>query len=157
MAAASPTLLPRESRFPLVLPHLNQPYIKPLPRKVQVYGRLNAYRNLEQEIADLEDEEASLDTAMRNIRDRGFNFLVPIGRNLTQQEEKNDAREDDGEDDDVDDSGSEEGASQPSTQQTDASEEDEEEEEEEEEEDLDASMEDRDEDDEEDEDEEEED
>ncbi|KAI5900431.1 uncharacterized protein SCHCODRAFT_02526445 [Schizophyllum commune H4-8] len=155
MSAASPTLLPRESRFPLVLPHLNQPYIKPLPRKVQVYGRLNAYRNLEQEIADLEDEETSLDTAMRNIRDRGFNFLVPIGRNLTQQEEKND--EDDGEDDDVDDSGSEEGASQPSTQQTDASEEDEDEDEEEEEEDLDASMEDRDEDDEEDEDEEEED
>ncbi|KAI4527702.1 hypothetical protein K525DRAFT_186002 [Schizophyllum commune Loenen D] len=148
MAAASPTLLPRESRFPLVLPHLNQPYIKPLPRKVQVYGRLNAYRNLEQEIADLEDEEASLDTAMRNIRDRGFNFLVPIGRNLTQQEEKNDVRAFLA----TNDSGSEEGASQPSTQQTDASEEDEEEEE-----DLDASMEDRDEDDEEDEDEEEED
>lgn len=26
-----------------------------------------------------------------NIHNRGFNFLVPIGRNLTQQEEKNDA------------------------------------------------------------------
>jgi hypothetical protein len=25
-----------------------------------------------------------------NIHNRGFNFLVPIGRNLTQQEEKND-------------------------------------------------------------------
>ena len=25
-----------------------------------------------------------------SIHNRGFNFLVPIGRNLTQQEEKND-------------------------------------------------------------------
>lgn len=25
-----------------------------------------------------------------NIHNRGFSFLVPIGRNLTQQEEKND-------------------------------------------------------------------
>lgn len=34
------------------------------------------------------------------IRNRGYNFLIPIGRTLTQQEEKNDA------DDDSDDSDS---------------------------------------------------
>lgn len=28
------------------------------------------------------------------IRNRGYNFLIPIGRTLTQQEEKNDADED---------------------------------------------------------------
>ncbi|TRM58623.1 hypothetical protein BD626DRAFT_550638 [Schizophyllum amplum] len=136
MSAASPTLLPRESKFPLLLPHLHQPYIKPLPRKVL------------QEMNDLEDEEVELDATMKNIRTRGFNFLVPIGRNLTQQEEKND--EDEGDDDDVDDDdeSEEDEASQPSTHHTEASIESDEEEEDDEEEDLDASMEDRDEDDE---------
>lgn len=49
---------------------------------------------------DLSDEENELEDLNNAVRNRGFAFLVPIGRSLTRQEEKNDAE------DDTDESGS---------------------------------------------------
>ncbi|KAF8637333.1 hypothetical protein AX17_002834 [Amanita inopinata Kibby_2008] len=42
---------------------------------------------------DLSEEENELEDINMHIHNRGFNFLIPIGRVLTQQEEKNDADE----------------------------------------------------------------
>ncbi|KAG6868810.1 hypothetical protein C0993_009692 [Termitomyces sp. T159_Od127] len=60
----------------------------------RVYGNLNAVRDLQREMEDLSDEENELEDINLSIHNRGYAFLVPIGRNLTQQEEKNDADED---------------------------------------------------------------
>ncbi|KAG6888305.1 hypothetical protein C0992_008870 [Termitomyces sp. T32_za158] len=49
---------------------------------------------LQREMEDLSDEENELEDINLSIHNRGNVFLVPIGRNLTQQEEKNDADED---------------------------------------------------------------
>jgi len=49
---------------------------------------------------DLSDEENELEDLNNSVHNRGFSFLVPIGRSLTRQEEKNDAE------DESDDSGS---------------------------------------------------
>ncbi|KAG6906338.1 hypothetical protein DXG01_014419 [Tephrocybe rancida] len=76
----------------------------PLSRR-RVYGNLNAVRDLQREMEDLSDEETELEDILivklmraplqnLSIHNRGYAFLVPIGRNLTQQEEKNDADED---------------------------------------------------------------
>ncbi|KZT69791.1 hypothetical protein DAEQUDRAFT_765118 [Daedalea quercina L-15889] len=90
MSVASPTVLPRSPLFPTLLPRPPQPHPTPL----QKYGRpgpINRRRNLQQEMDDLSDEEDELDDLEADIRNRGFNFLVPIGRMFTQHEEKNDA------------------------------------------------------------------
>lgn len=42
---------------------------------------------------DLSDEEDELEGLSLEIKNRGYNFLIPIGRAYTQQEEKNDADE----------------------------------------------------------------
>ncbi|OBZ69109.1 hypothetical protein A0H81_10704 [Grifola frondosa] len=42
---------------------------------------------------DLSEEEDELEELNLEIKNRGFNFLVPIGRTFTQHEEKNDASE----------------------------------------------------------------
>ncbi|KAF8236296.1 hypothetical protein L208DRAFT_1357797 [Tricholoma matsutake] len=130
-AVATPTLLPREPKFPHCLPKPPQPHPIPLSRR-PVYGHLNAVRDLQREMDDLSDEENELEDLNMNIHNRGFNFLVPIGRNLTQQEEKNDAYED------SDDSGSGRSGGAPSVAEDDG--------ENDSAQDLDASMEDLDED-----------
>ncbi|KDR73533.1 hypothetical protein GALMADRAFT_251255 [Galerina marginata CBS 339.88] len=99
MSGATPTLLPREPHFPRLLPKPPQPHPVPLPIK-RVYGHLNAYRDIQREMDDLSDEENELEDLNNAVHNRGFSFLVPIGRSLTRQEEKNDA------DDESDDSGS---------------------------------------------------
>ncbi|PPQ77505.1 hypothetical protein CVT25_011302 [Psilocybe cyanescens] len=102
MSGARPTLLSHESHFPRLLPKPPQPHPVPLPKE-RIYGHLNAYRDIQREMDDLSDEEHELDELASHslpntaVRGRGFAFLVPIGRSLTLQEEKNDA-EDESED-----------------------------------------------------------
>jgi hypothetical protein len=91
MSVASPTLIPRDPRFPTFLPKPPQPHPLPLSSR-PVYRHLNWVRDLQREMDDLSDEENELEDINLSIHNRGYNFLVPIGRSLTQQEEKNDAR-----------------------------------------------------------------
>ncbi|KAG5638976.1 hypothetical protein H0H81_008196 [Sphagnurus paluster] len=53
---ATPTLIPRQSRFPHLLPRPPQPHPVPLSHR-RVYGNLNAVRDLQREMEDLSDEE----------------------------------------------------------------------------------------------------
>ncbi|KAI0957769.1 hypothetical protein AcW1_006050 [Taiwanofungus camphoratus] len=93
MSVATPTVLPRSLLFPNLLPKPPQPHPTPLPKIGQRYGRLNSRRDLLREMEDLSDEEDELDELNLDIKNRGFNFLIPIGRTFTQHEEKNDADE----------------------------------------------------------------
>ncbi|KAF5381076.1 hypothetical protein D9615_004170 [Tricholomella constricta] len=127
MSVATPTLLPRQSKFPHLLPKPPQPHPVPLSHR-RVYGNLNAVRDLQREMEDLSDEENELEDINLSIHNRGYSFLVPIGRSLTQQEEKNDA------DEDSEDSGSGRSGGAPSIGEDDG--------ENESAQDLDASMED---------------
>ncbi|KAG6833066.1 hypothetical protein H0H87_011810 [Tephrocybe sp. NHM501043] len=129
MSVATPTLIPRYRKFPYLLPKPPQPHPVPLSYR-RVYGNLNAVRDLQREMEDLSDEENELEDINLSIHNRGYAFLVPIGRNLTQQEEKNDA------DEDSEDSGSARSAGAPSVVEDDG--------ENESAPDLDASMEDMD-------------
>ncbi|KAJ7580169.1 hypothetical protein C8J56DRAFT_276831 [Mycena floridula] len=129
MSVATPTLLPKNPRFPHLLPPTPKPYPVPLPREQVEYGHVNAYRDLQREMDDLSEEESELEDISRAIHDRGYAFLVPIGRTLTLQEEKNDADDDD---DETDDSASAHSGSPPSAVEGDTA-------------DLDASMDDMDE------------
>jgi len=70
---------------------------------------MTSRRELNREMDDLSEEEQELEELTTDVKNRGFAFLVPIGRLLTQQEEKNDEDEDD--DDDDESNGSEESAS----------------------------------------------
>jgi hypothetical protein len=107
MSVATPTVLPRPPIFPHLLPKPPQPHPVPLPKHGRVYGHLNATRDLQREMDDLSDEENELEDIVSTvisvflilphnlfqnifIHNRGYNFLIPIGRSLTQQEEKND-------------------------------------------------------------------
>ncbi|KAJ7643907.1 hypothetical protein FB45DRAFT_283491 [Roridomyces roridus] len=94
MSVVTPTILPRPPLFPRLLPKPPHPQPVPLPKQGKTYGRLNASRNLQREMDDLSDEENELDELNHVIRARGFANLIPMGRSLTQQEEKNDAEDD---------------------------------------------------------------
>jgi len=84
----------------------------PLARR-RVYAHLNAVRDLQREMDDLSEEENELEDINMHIHNRGFSFLIPIGRILTQQEEKNDA------DEETDGSGSEQSDGGPSLMEDD--------------------------------------
>lgn len=127
MSLPTPTLLAREPKFPRLLPRPPQPHPMPLSHR-RIYEHLNLVRDLQREMDDLSDEENELEDINMAIHNRGYNFLVPIGRSLTQQEEKNDA------DEDSDDSGSNHTGAPPSAVGDDG--------ENESQQDLDASMED---------------
>ncbi|PBK92890.1 hypothetical protein ARMGADRAFT_140672 [Armillaria gallica] len=135
MSVATPTVLPRDPRFPHLLPPV--PRIQPMQlRNVgyeAIYGRMNDYRDLQREMDELSEEEHELEELDNNIRNRGFGTIVPIGRVKTQQEEKRELDEaEDGEEDSMHSDGP------PSVI------EEEEEEEEDESVDMDASMQDMD-------------
>ncbi|KAI9065350.1 hypothetical protein FKP32DRAFT_1674706 [Trametes sanguinea] len=49
------------------------------------------YRDLWREMEELSDEEHAVDDQNLEVKNRGYNFLIPIGRTWTQHEEKNDA------------------------------------------------------------------
>lgn len=115
---ATPTVLPRPPLFPTLLPRQQQPYPTPLAIPGRRVGKLILRRDLVQEMDDLSDEEAELEDSVRTtslllssgslnfkfylltgdvkqtleIKNRGYGFLVPIGKMLTQHEEKNDVR-----------------------------------------------------------------
>ena len=95
------------------MPRQQQPYPTPLAVPGRRIGKLILRRDLMQEMDDLSDEEAELEDTVRydvrcwssgsllmgdvkqtlEIKNRGYGFLVPIGKMLTQHEEKNDVRD----------------------------------------------------------------
>ncbi|KAG0695189.1 hypothetical protein DFH29DRAFT_814436 [Suillus ampliporus] len=102
MPVTSPTLVPRPSTLPLVLPRAPRVNPTPIPKIDRYPGRMN--RDLQREMDDLSDEEKEIEDDNIVIRDRGFRWLIPIGRHTTQLEEMNEA-EDDSEDSDTGQSG----------------------------------------------------
>jgi len=81
----------RKSLYPRILPHPPVPHAIPMPLpKRRSYRTLNTFRDIFSEMDDLSDEENELDDEIQSVTKRGFNFLILIGRSLTQQEEKND-------------------------------------------------------------------
>ncbi|KAH8099533.1 hypothetical protein BXZ70DRAFT_1008940 [Cristinia sonorae] len=107
MAFAFPTILPPSPNFPRLLPQPPLRHPTPLPPYHSTPSGMKYRRNLIREMDDLSEEETELVELNDDIRQRGAGFLVPIGRALTQTEEKNDADEasdDDADDDDDDES-----------------------------------------------------
>ncbi|KAJ8700530.1 hypothetical protein PTI98_003546 [Pleurotus ostreatus] len=102
MSVGRPTVLPRDPIFPLLLPTPPQPHPVPYQKSTNL-DNVRRRRNLEKEMDELSDEENELEDMNSLVRNRGFGFLIPIGRTVTQQEERNDA------DDESDESSSEEG------------------------------------------------
>ncbi|KAH9066396.1 hypothetical protein EDB87DRAFT_715524 [Lactarius vividus] len=93
MSVATPTVLPRPPLFPSIMPRAHQPYPTPLTVPGRPMGRLILRRDFVQEMDDLSEEEAELEDNTLEVKNRGYGFLVPIGKMLTQHEEKNDADE----------------------------------------------------------------
>ncbi|GJJ12514.1 hypothetical protein Clacol_006757 [Clathrus columnatus] len=81
------TLIPQLPIFLDALPSPPQPHPKPLAPLGRAPKRINDYRDLFQELEDLSEEE----TERNEIKNRGVSWLVPLGRQQTLQEEKNDA------------------------------------------------------------------
>jgi len=75
----------------MLLPTPPRPHHMPLPPPGRGPRRINDRRDLVQEIDDLSDEENELDDMRNEIKNRGSSWLIPIGKQLTLQEEKNDA------------------------------------------------------------------
>ncbi|KAI0780612.1 hypothetical protein BD413DRAFT_607885 [Trametes elegans] len=91
MSVASPTVLPRSPIFPRLLPLPPHPHPIPPAPSMQRRERFINYRDLWREMDELSEEENAVEDQNLEIRNRGYNFLVPIGRTWTQHEEKNDA------------------------------------------------------------------
>jgi hypothetical protein len=66
MSLATPTLVPRPSVFPHLLPKASQPYPTPLPNR-RVYAHLNARRDLQREMDDLSDEENEVEDIVSHL------------------------------------------------------------------------------------------
>lgn len=124
MSTATPTVLPRSPLFPHLLPKPPQPHTTPLPRHDQRVGRFNSRRDLQREMDDLSDEEEEFDDIASELRSRGYNFLIPIGRLFTQHEEKNDASDNEGSDDSDESESSEESPSAMEDEENESAEED---------------------------------
>ncbi|TFK94759.1 hypothetical protein K466DRAFT_657451 [Polyporus arcularius HHB13444] len=88
---SSPTVLPRSPIFPRLLPLPPHPHPIPPAPSFQRRERFINYRDIWREMDELSDEETAIEAQNAEIKNRGFNFLIPIGRTWTQHEEKNDA------------------------------------------------------------------
>lgn len=65
MSVVTPTLLPRELPFPLLLPEMPKPHPLPQqPRSGQGFSRLNSRRSMRNEMDDLSDEETDVEEAV---------------------------------------------------------------------------------------------
>ncbi|ELU36390.1 sister chromatid cohesion-related protein [Rhizoctonia solani AG-1 IA] len=85
VSSISPTLLPAPQIFPFLLPKPHQPHATPIPRNGQV--KFNERRDLKEEADVLSDEELEIEELMAEIKTYGHNFLIPIGKNMTLDEE----------------------------------------------------------------------
>lgn len=66
MSVATPTLIPRSSHFPNLLPPIpNQREPKPAASRGRSNGRINTHRDLFREMEDLSDEEVDLEALVR--------------------------------------------------------------------------------------------
>ncbi|KAM5531747.1 hypothetical protein V8D89_014596 [Ganoderma adspersum] len=131
---ASPTVVPRSPVFPRLLPLPPHPHPIPPAPSFQRRERFINYRDIWREMEELSEEEDGVEDQNMEIKTRGYNFLIPIGRTWTQHEEKNDA----------DDPSEGSDGSERTGEANSMMDEDENESSEEEEEDLDADMEDMD-------------
>ncbi|KAI0723916.1 hypothetical protein C8T65DRAFT_704576 [Cerioporus squamosus] len=90
---SSPTVVPRSPVFPRLLPLPPHPHPIPPAPSFQRRERFINYRDIWREMDELSDERARLRPRYNaEIKNRGYNFLIPIGRTWTQHEEKNDDR-----------------------------------------------------------------
>ncbi|KAI0707678.1 hypothetical protein C8Q76DRAFT_800014 [Earliella scabrosa] len=130
---SSPTIIPRSPVFPRLLPLPPHPHPIPPAPSFQRRERFINYRDIWREMDELSEEEGAVESQNQEIKNRGYTFLIPIGRTWTQHEEKNDADDASEGSDGTDHSG--DGNSLMDEDENDSSEE---------EEDLDADMEDMD-------------
>jgi len=84
-----PTLIPPMPSFPFLLPDPPQPHPMPLSSRGG-YVRFSSRRDLHQEADDLSDEEAEVEDAMQDIKHWGESFLIPLGKQMTLEDEKAD-------------------------------------------------------------------
>ncbi|KAG8723768.1 hypothetical protein FRC12_010976 [Ceratobasidium sp. 428] len=91
VSSISPTLLPHPQIFPFLLSKPYQPYPTPVPR----YGpaKFSQRRDLKEEGDILSDEELEVEEMMADIRVHGHNFLIPLGKHMTLDEENADVGE----------------------------------------------------------------
>lgn len=66
MSGATPTLIPRDPRFPRLLPKPPQPHLVPL-RKDRLYEHMNASRDIQREMDELSEEENELEELVRSF------------------------------------------------------------------------------------------
>ncbi|KAF8599069.1 hypothetical protein BDV93DRAFT_511999 [Ceratobasidium sp. AG-I] len=88
VSSISPTLLPPPQLFPFLLPRTPQPHPTPIPK----YGRtkFSQRRDLKEEGDILSDEEMEVEEM---VGAHGHNFLVPLGKHMTLDEENVEAGE----------------------------------------------------------------
>ncbi|CAE6512147.1 unnamed protein product [Rhizoctonia solani] len=91
VSSISPTLLPPPQIFPFLLPKPHQPHATPVPRHGQV--KFHERRDLKEEADILSDEELEFEELMAEIKTYGHNFLIPLGKQMTLDEESADAAE----------------------------------------------------------------
>ncbi|KAG8696776.1 hypothetical protein FRC08_006948 [Ceratobasidium sp. 394] len=91
VSSISPTLLPQPQIFPFLLPRPHQPYPTPIPRHGPT--KFSHRRDLKEEGDILSDEEMEVEEMMADIRVYGHNFLIPLGKQMTLDEENADVGE----------------------------------------------------------------
>ncbi|CCA73994.1 hypothetical protein PIIN_07948 [Serendipita indica DSM 11827] len=84
----SPTFVGRDPPLPIFVPPLYRPY--PLPKRRHPPEELGdvRVRELYDEARDLSDEELELEERYGDLKNRGFNYLIPLGKTLTLREEQ---------------------------------------------------------------------
>lgn len=84
------TLIPQFPFFPIFLPSPPRPHPKPLSHLGRGPLRINDFRDLYQELDELSEEENEIEVIRNDIKTRGAAWLIPLGKQQTAQEEKND-------------------------------------------------------------------